>query len=401
MAGASDKVENAEIPDKGEDEAPKDVRGAITAALNEVGEKDESVRGRLHSRNEADETDDKPKRERAKASQQDDDKEQKDEPQKKEAKDERITPDEGEEEDKAEKEPKEPVESIDPPPYYKNKGRAVWNKLSADDKKLIVAREEEVSRGFLQVSQRIKGVEEIEKAIAPRIRYIQEYGTTPGVVVDRLFQWMEGINNPRTRLSTFKDLAESFGVDLSQLVSGVQQQSQTEQNQNSNSEPPEWFNEFTGVVQEEIGSIKSNLASQQERALHSYVSNWAKDKPHYETVRELMGQLISGGAIPPKNGLVDLDGAYEAAVKLHPDVAAQVAQEASEKAAKEAADKAKKDAQERITKLNKARAAGSGLKPAAPSLASSSGGQPKNLNGKGNKVSVRDSLRQAIDDLRN
>lgn len=408
MAGET-AVQDAKIPggdDREQDDAPKDVRGAIRAALDEVGEKDDNIRGRLHVQTKDDGDDDKSDRKSNESVTEEDPENEsvtEKEP-KKTAK--RSVPSESQEKEPDQKvEAKEPdiksdEPTISPPPYYKNKGKSVWDGLSADHKKLIVAREAEISNGFAQVSQRLRNVEEIEKAIAPRLQYIQAYGTTPGVVVDRLFQWMEGINNPRTRLSTFKELAQSFGVDVNQLASGVQSQQQ-ENSQPQDQEPPPWFQDFSGAVEQEIGSIKQTFASQQERAMEHYILNWAKDKPHYETVRELMGQLLAGGAIPLKNGTVDLDGAYEAATKLHPEVSAQMQQEASQKAAQEATAKAAKDAKEKLEKVERARKAGSGIRPAAPSVASAGRISNQNLNGTGKKSpSVRDSLRQSLDELR-
>ena len=111
-----------------------------------------------------------------------------------------------------------------------------------------------------------------------------------------------------------------------------------------------------------------------------------------------MGQLMQSGAVPALNaeGGVNLDGAYDAAIKLNPEVASLTQQEKDQKTAEEATQKALKEAKEKADRLARARRAGTGLKPTVPSMSVSP------LNGKGPKedTSIRGSIRKAIEDLR-
>jgi hypothetical protein len=364
-----------------EQEQPKDVRGAIRAAMDEVNE-DVKEEKEFKEEKESKPIDERKRRKEQSTSE------------------EVIAKDKESKEEK--KEVKEEVK-IDPPPFYKTKGKAVWDKLSPEDRQFLVTREKEVSDGFAQVSQRIKGVENIERAIAPRLQAIQQYGVEPAVVVDRLFQWMEGLNNPSTKLSTFKELAKSFGVNPNQLfpqqTNGTETEVTNEQLPSSN-EPPEWFNEFTGQVQQKIGNLEQTISTQQSAAAANVINNWAKDKPHYGTVGRLMGQLIQSGVVPlTADGNVDLDGAYNAAIKLHPEVQSLIQQEATDKAAQEAQEKAEKEAKEKADRLAKAKKAGSGIKPAARSIAVAPLNQ-KTVNGAGKSASVRDSIKAAIEEAR-
>ena len=391
-------VEDAEIPsllddepedrderqDKQEREPPKDVRGAIRAAMDEVNDDD---KGEKESK--TDKPDKKEVRGERNKEQRLFDKDNEREVSEKE-------PIDADNKDKKEKKEAKEEVKIDPPPFFKVKGKSTWDKLSPEDKQVIISREKEVSDGFAQVSQRIRGVEELERVIAPRLQQIQEYGARPAQVVDRLFQWMEGISNPATKANTFKELARSFGVDLNQLTST--QQPNTTQTEEID-EPPPWFSDFTQGVTQEIGTLKQTLSSQQRTAAENVVSSWAKDKPHYNEVAPLMGQLLQSGIVGLKaDGSVDLDTAYDRAIKLHPEVSALIQQEAAEKASKEASDKAAKDAKERVEKLARSRRAGAGLKPAAPSMSSD---QSLRLNGsKGKSSSVRDSIKAALEEVR-
>lgn len=391
MAGAKDGLDtDATITGSDEqDDAPKDVRSAITAAVEHHRE-DDGDTGKEPA----------PKRSRvpasAKSDNSDDELGDVEEPKKVPSKS-KIVKEEVEEDteesstsEKGKEKEVEPV--IDAPPFFKNKGKATWEKLSPEDKKVILAREEEVSNGFKNYSQRIKGVEDIERAIAPRLQAIQQYGVSPGVVVDRLFQWMERLNNPQTRANTIKELAQAFGQDINQLASNGQTTEEPDPDA-----PPAWFNQFTSTVEGKIGTLEQQLSAQRDAASESYVLNWAKDKPHYNKVSQLMGQLLQSGAVPAVNdsGAVNLDGAYDMAIKVNPEVAALIQQEAEQKATEEASQKALKEAKDKADRLAKARKAGVGLKPAAPSL------PVGNLNGKGkDDTSVRSSIRKAMEDLR-
>jgi len=383
-------VENAEIPS--EKEAPKDVRGAIKAAFREQEEKDadtsegaseEPVRQR------------KSKERSLRQDKEDKDSDNKDSREDLQGKDDNGRRSSDRKDDKKESKTEGTPDSqdvgIEPPPYYRNKGKAAWEKLDKTGKELLLAREKEVSDGFAQVSQRLRSAEDLEKAVAPRLQAIQQFGVTPGQTVDRLFQWMEALSGPN-KLNSFKELARSFGVDISQLV-----QDNTTQPEAKTNDPPTWFNQFTQNVSQEIGTLKQTLSAQQRAAAESYVLNWAQDKPHYQQVAPLMGRLLEGGLVPTKNGNIDLDAAYEQACKLDPAVSALIQQEAAEKASKEASQKAAKEAKEKAERLAKARRAGAGLKPAPAASPVSS---PSRANGVKRPDSVRDSIKQAFEELR-
>lgn len=299
----------------------------------------------------------------------------------------------------ADKTPDKPVPSqIEAPPYYKNKGKAAWEKLDDAGKNLIIAREQEVSNGFAQVSERLRASLEMEQVIAPRLQAIQRFGVTPAQTVDKLFQWMEALSDSNRQVESFRRLARSFNIDLNQLtqVQSQQQDAPTQQPQQSEynlENDPRYQN-----LQGRVAAMMEEQATQRRAAAAAVVNDWAKDKPYYGQVAQLMGQLIAGGAIPLKNDNVDLDGAYEAAIKMHPEVSAQIQQEAAAKAEKEAADKAAKDAKEKAEKVQRARRASAGFKPAAPAPVAPA--QRSQLNGKKSPDSIRDSIRAAMSEVR-
>lgn len=399
-----EKLENAEIPgedderqEQQEKEAPKDVRGALRAAIKEESEKEDGEsdksdipgsKDRVRQKKSA--KPDNSKSEILESDEKNDASERSDKKEEKESSEREVSSKESKEEAK-----------LEPVGHWKTKGKSTWDKLDKESQQEILNREQEVSQGFAQVSQRLKSLEEVEKVLAPRAQTIQQFGTTQAQVVDRLFQWMEALGhpNPAIKSQAFKTLAQNFGLNLDQLTPKQQENFEQAGNNNSNQDPnnpPQWFGEFTQQVQSEIGTLKQTLDSQKQAAADAFVANWAKDKKYYNDVRQLMGQLLSSGAVPMKGDQLDLDGAYETAIKIHPQVAAQVQQEMSEKAKADAKAKSDQEAKERAAKLASAKRAGSGLKPAAPFAPVNN----SKSNGKSKPVSVRDSLKAALEEAR-
>lgn len=385
------------------EEAPKDVRGAIRSAIREVEGESESES--VEKEEKENEGEDKKVQGRSDT---------------KEPGDRLVRGVRDSKIPKSKEDDEKEEVKIDPPGFWKTKGKITWDKLSSEDKQIIAAREKEVSDGFAQYSPKLKAYDELERVIAPRRQYIQAFGVNEAQTIDRLFQWMENISHPDPvhKLNSFKELARSFGVNVNQLVSRPKATNDTtpeieQPEQPNNDEPPEWFSQFTSNVNSEIGGLKQVIATQKQATAQAFVDTWATAKdtngnvlrPHFDKVRGLMAQLSTphpqtGEAIVPlKDGRIDLDGAYDQAIKLHPEIAAQIQQEATEKASKEVQDKARKDAKDRADRLAKAKKAGAGLKPAAPAMGASVN-RPNNLNGRGKTVSARDSIRAALEELK-
>lgn len=389
-------VDNGQLGDDDEGQEPQDtsIRGALKAAIKETEEKGDD---------DDNTSDDDDNRRRDKTDEETDKKDSKSTKKPSEAGGERR---EEQRPDKAAKPETKQEDKTEPPPYYKTKGKAVWDKLAPEDRQLIIAREQEVSQGFAQISPKVRAFDELEKVISPRLPAIQQFGTTPAATIDRLFQWMEALSHPdgKTRVGSFKQLASNFGIDLAQLGSSETRHDGTDPTQTVDDQnPPAWAQGIVG----EVTNLKQQLTTQQQAAADAAVTNWANAKstdgtplrPHYSKVNELMYKLMVSETVPMKNGALDLDGAYELACKIHPEVAALIQQEAAEKAEKERLDKEAQDAKMAKARLEKAKRAGAGLKPAAPSIPSNQvKGKP---NGTGNRSeSVRDSLRKSLEELR-
>lgn len=292
---------------------------------------------------------------------------------------------------------------VDAPPFWKSKGKQVWDGLPVAAQEAIAQREKEVSDGFAYYGPRAKAFEELAKVIEPHMPAIQRFGVTVPQTIERLFGWMQAIANPdlRARGEAFKALARNFQVDLAQLMPQDGQHIPQEQS----NQPPEWFSQYHAAVNTETNQLKQAIQgiyqqqqSQAAEAAGSYLGSWAKDKPYFEAVKPQMKYLVDTGQVGLNaQGILDLDKAYEYAVANNAQIQAQMRADSEAKAQAEAAEAAQKKAKETAARLNRARNAGSSLRPSPPMTVT----QPmaRRPNGVAGRASVRDSLLQSMREL--
>jgi len=195
-----------------------------------------------------------------------------------------------------------------------------------------------------------------------------------------LAQWEGAFRNPQTRMQAFHNLAQQYGVDLSTLVQNPSPAPSSVQDIPEPLRPV--IDQFGNIVQE-VNSLKQEFQRSREDRISSELSAFAKDKPHFEKVRVIMGQLMNSGIVQPG----DLEGAYQKATTLHPEVSAAIE---SERAAKAAAELAKTNAE----KATRARQAAISPGQRSPNGAVNvAGAKPKT-------ASVKESLLASITELR-
>jgi hypothetical protein len=282
-----------------------------------------------------------------------------------------------------------------PPPAWAANARATWDKLPEETKQAVLKREQDVIQGFNQFRQQYANFYgEIDQAIAPYAQEIQRFGKTPGQAVAQLFSWFDVLAKDPDRafpalLKSYRydprRLAAAYGYTLNgrNLTPNQQQAVNRQQFQNYiNSQVQQAMQPWQQQQQQQQAAWRAYAEKQQTDRTNEMLQLWARDKPHFEVVRYTMGQMLSvdpetgESLIPLKNGKVDLDGAYEAACRFH---------------------KVHERAQAQRAAVNRARRAGSSLSPASPGgnfRARSDRAKPKGM-------SVRESLNQAIDEMRN
>ena len=331
---------------------------------------------------------------------------------------------EGEDADKAvAAAPKAKAEAQAAPAAWSKDAKAEWANIPEKVKAAIVKREKDVERGVEHLKSQYS---EIDQAIAPYANTIKQFQKTPGQAVAQLFAWFDALaKDPDQAFPALiqsyrydpRRLFAAYGIDANQLLQLQQQQmqqNQTAAQQNGQAQPEgdippavqsyinkleERLNGFQNQVGQTFNGLAQSFAEQQQAKTHEMLEQWASDKPYFDQVRVMMGHLLTPdpntgqAAIPLKNGRVDLDAAYDAAVYAHPEIRMQIMQDQQTQA--EAARQAKiaADAKAQQEKVLKAKRASGSVTSSAPGAEVSRRSTPS----KG--LSVRDSLKAAISEL--
>ena len=307
-----------------------------------------------------------------------------------------------------------------PPSSWSKSSRAEWDALPASIQKEVLKREDDTARGVEELKK--KHVDELtawksrqsdlEEALRPYDDAIQKSGQTKGQVVKSLLDWNMALVGPQ-KLDAFRALAHSFGVDISQLSGGsaaqVQQGATATDTQTATVPSQTYDRSWEPAIQSvarRLEQFEQSSALQRQATAEQVVHNWAKDKTHFERVRGLMAQLVDndakmGGVRFLRNGQIDMDAAYEAAIWADPDVRYDLLNEQKgqqESMVKAAMEKAKAEADNRIliekqkADAERAKRAAVSLRLGAP-LSGVNGAAPGSVP---QRESVRDSIKRAL-----
>ena len=300
---------------------------------------------------------------------------------------------------------------VAPPEGFPREAIAEWNKTPPVVQAAIVKRVQDMNKGVQELKTKYT---EIDKAIEPHTDALRQFNVPPAQAIDRLFLWFKSLaNNPGV---AFPALAKSFNYDWKKIAAiqvdgqpGQQGQGNAQQS-NGPGDIPEPLQRYVDNLKQEINGLKAELGTkvstleqsftqQSEAKTNEILQQWAKDKPYYEDVRVLMAQLIQSGAVPLKDGQVDLDGAYNMATRAHDGVFAKLTADQQAAAVKAQKDKAAADVLARKQQVEQARRAGSSLNGGAPGIGNLT---TQNQRKPGQKPkSVRESILEAKDQLSN
>lgn len=267
--------------------------------------------------------------------------------------------------------------------------KAIWDTLPATVQAEFAKREADTQKGVEQLKARYQPIDD---AIAPYRPAIQQFGKTEAQAIKQLFDWHAALGSPN-KVNAFKALAAAHGVDLSTLVAPSQAASQ----QPSQQDPNDFSRHLQPVIEPlrgELMGVRSELDRFKQERINNEIAAFSKDKPHFDKVRVLMGQMLGSGAAS------SLDDAYTKACRADPEVFEAVQnevrakQEADAKAA--AAEQQRKAAEAETERkrleaeqVAKARKAGVGPRNGTPAgamqIAKAAAGTP-----------VRDSIREAM-----
>jgi hypothetical protein len=275
--------------------------------------------------------------------------------------------------------------AVEPPPGWPREAAEQWRTMTPAQQAVVTTRLAQSEQGVRQIRERYGA---LDQALEPHLEAMRAHNLTPPQAVSQLFAWFQALaRNPGV---AFPALAKSFNLDLAKLVAAQPAEAPAQQPQAP--QIPDIDARLQPVLTK-MSALETAMAAENERRTQEAISGWAANKPHFEEVRVLMGQLLASGAVALREGRVDLDAAYNMAVNAHDGVRAKIAAEATAAAdAKKKADAdAKLVAQRNVAQ--RSRVAGS---------ASVSGGAPSGDRvGKQSKrgLSVRESLMKSIEDL--
>lgn len=290
-----------------------------------------------------------------------------------------------------------------PPAGWADDAKAAWAALPPQVQAAVAKREQDMAKGVEDLKGRYA---DIDKAIAPHVEAIRRHGHTPAQAVNQLFSWFQALAaNPG---QAFPALAQSFGIDIRAF--GQQQgQPQPDPAAPAAGQPaPDeqlspMMQRYIGGLQQELGQLKqafseqigglqNTFAEQSQAKTEETLAVWAKDKPYFEEVRELMAHLIHSQAVPLKEGgKVDLDTAYDQAIWARPEVRQRILADQQKKQQDAAKAKAEAERKAQQEQAAKAARAGSSLGIGAPG-APAQPDKGKQTKGK----SVRESINEAI-----
>jgi len=268
--------------------------------------------------------------------------------------------------------------------------KAMWGTLPPAVQAEFVRRETDTQKGVDQLKAKY---EPIEAAFAPHRSQLQQLGKTESQAVEQLLGWHVALSGPN-KAEAFKALAQSHGFDISTLgpQPNVAPQSQPDPNQA--------FRTYIDPLNQKVSALETELQRRDRERVQNDISNFSKDKPHFEKVRIAMGHLINSGLATGANSKEIFDDAYERACRADPETFNLIQQEQREKqeaeartaqeaAAKKAAEEAERKRKADAEEVQKARRAGVGPRAGSPSSGKGLAGQPQGQ-------SVRDSLKSAI-----
>lgn len=278
------------------------------------------------------------------------------------------------------------------PKAWSKEEKALWNDLPEAARAAITRREADTEKGVQELRTRYQ---DIDTAIAPYKAVMTQNNVTPGQAITQLFKWHMELAGPN-KVQAYIALGKSFGIDPATIpAASAADTTEKKADADQGNAIPENLRPVISNLETRIKSFEEqNVLAAQNAARQTWI-NWSKDKPHAETVRGLMANLINSDlaliqAGQPqvsntiKDGSIDMDAAYQAAIYANPQVRETILREDQAKREKEA-----KAAAER------ARKAGASMRSGAPAgtIAPASNNAPK-------VETVAESIRRALAEVR-
>lgn len=206
--------------------------------------------------------------------------------------------------------------AIDAPISWTAEQKAKWASLPPDTQAYIAQRDKESHDAITRAGQQIKAFEPIGKVIEQFSHVFQKNGLQPHDGIARMMAVNEMLEaNPETAI---REIAKAYGVNL---------QGTTDE-QNATPESPR-IAELEARLARQEAHLTAQLREKQEAdnaALAREIADFAKDKPHFESVRKVMAGLMNSGAAET------MQEAYDRAIYADPTIRQSLQVESQQKA---------------------------------------------------------------------
>ena len=224
-----------------------------------------------------------------------------------------------------------------PPASWSAAAKAKFAALEPDIQKEVLKREDDFHKGIEQYKAKATLADTLYREIQPYEAVLRSEGVTPEVAVRSLMNaaYTLRAGTPQQKAQLIQDVAQTYGIDLSGLVSG---------------EVPE-IDPSTQALQNRLasleGAIANSFAQRQQhdvQTLTQQIEQFRNDPKnlYFDDVRQDMGVLIQNGRAQT------LPDAYEMAIWAQPDIRALLLaqqQQASDQGRLEAAKRSALEAQ--------------------------------------------------------
>ena len=222
-----------------------------------------------------------------------------------------------------------------PPASWKKDYHEDWKAAPARMQEYAWQRENEMKAGVEPLISKAQFADQMQEVLNPFMNTIQGLGIDAPGAVKALMEADHALrySNPQEKRQYFARLAQSYGVNLSDMG---------DQPQLAPTDPSIYAlqNELNSV-RGEVQGWKQAQEQQQNQALLGEINNFSQKAEYFEEARPVMIQLLQSGVAS------DLDDAYQKALRLDPNLfeSVQASKQAEVDAAKRAAaNKAAKSA---------------------------------------------------------
>jgi hypothetical protein len=234
-----------------------------------------------------------------------------------------------------------------PPASWKKDYHEAWQ--TADDrfKEYAWQREEQMKAGLQPFVEKAKFADQIQEVLNPYMNTIQGLGIDAPKAVKALMEADHALrySNPQEKRQYFSRLAQSYGVNLSEM---------------GNDLPQQVLDPTIYALQNELNNVRGEVANwkqqqeqQQNQLLLGEINNFSQKVDYFEEARPAMIQLLQSGMAS------SLEDAYEKAIRLTPELF-----ESHQKSLQAQAEESKRNAANNAAK--KARAAAVSVKGSTP-----------------------------------